>query len=62
MWWFSSAIPECHSDFQCDNGHCIPYSYVCDDEFDCGYEDNSDEENCEGRVVILHVCHVDWDK
>ena len=34
------------SEFQCDNGDCVPGSYECDDYNDCG--DNSDEENCGG--------------
>lgn len=31
-------------DFTCDNGRCVPLSYVCDYTDDC--HDNSDESNC----------------
>ncbi|XP_060566218.1 sortilin-related receptor-like [Ruditapes philippinarum] len=31
--------------FLCDNGHCIPNSYMCDRDNDCG--DMSDEHDCE---------------
>ena len=30
------------TEFTCDNGNCVPYSYKCDGADDCG--DNSDEE------------------
>ena len=32
------------NDFECDNGICIPNSFVCDGFNSCG--DNSDEEGC----------------
>ena len=40
------------NEFECKkSGICIPMSYRCDGEFDCGTDendeyDNSDEENC----------------
>ena len=42
--------PGCDSyEFSCDNGQCVPESYTCDDENDCGDNDcgdNSDEDGC----------------
>lgn len=37
--------------FQCDNGGCIPESYQCDTDNDCG--DGSDEQNCERNTLLL---------
>lgn len=38
-----SAQPSCQSgEFTCNNTRCVPWSWVCDDDNDCG--DNSDEE------------------
>jgi len=38
----------CTSDyFKCKkNGKCIPKSFICDHDLDCGHDDNSDEWNC----------------
>nr|XP_053646985.1 MAM and LDL-receptor class A domain-containing protein 1-like [Cherax quadricarinatus] len=40
------TIGECQTstDFQCIDGSCIPYQYVCDAKYDC--IDKSDEYNC----------------
>lgn len=38
--------------FQCHNGMCVPRSYICDHDDDCG--DRSDELNCSMYSVYLH--------
>jgi len=44
----------------CDNGHCVPLSYICDGDNDC--TDSSDERYCPAvsttpghRHVILFI-------
>ena len=47
----SPGVPECtgENQYQCDDGRCLPASYRCDGEYDCGYGDDSDEEGCGGK-------------
>ena len=33
-----------YDEFKCNNGNCVPKSYMCDGDNDCG--DRSDERNC----------------
>lgn len=35
-------------DFQCTNGHCIPFSRRCDSIRDC--QDGTDEKECENGL------------
>lgn len=39
--------------FQCDNAHCVPWTWVCDGNDDC--DDNSDESAalCKGMYALL---------
>lgn len=52
--WFCFVIlaQRCNAGlFQCHNGMCIPRSYVCDHDDDCG--DRSDEFNCSTYSLCL---------
>ncbi|XP_064613991.1 LOW QUALITY PROTEIN: SCO-spondin-like [Liolophura sinensis] len=50
--------PTCgKNEFTCDNSKCIPSSFYCDGEEDCGMGDNSDEAKCnetEKCPVVRH--------
>ena len=44
--------------FQCDNDRCIPSSYQCDGEEDCGFGDTSDERNCKFNPSFIQPSYV----
>ena len=41
------------NEFVCGNGNCVRSSWKCDRDNDC--QDNSDEEGCSGKKVLLGV-------
>ena len=41
------------SQFTCNNGNCVPLSYKCDRDNDCG--DNSDDFGCGKNDVIARI-------
>ena len=44
-----------NSQFECAaNSACIPITYICDGENDCG--DNSDEQECKGEMINYVHC------
>ena len=68
--WYYFWYAGCDSDeFSCDNRNCIPKSYRCDTDDDCG--DNSDEEGCglyynsytpvHVSLYILGECRALWE-
>ena len=49
---------ECEEDqFACETGRCIPNTFLCDGEYDCGPGDFSDEvnDNCEGERERIKI-------
>ena len=41
------GTPACGNGFHCEkSGLCVPQSFKCDGEVDCGSADDSDERNC----------------
>ena len=37
-------------EFTCANGNCIRKRWKCDEDYDCGSGDQSDEEGCPGKT------------
>ena len=60
MFWFSFPAthgPGCPSDhYRCSNGQCIPASYRCDQDNDCG--DRSDEMGCREYQRLPPACRI----
>ena len=52
---FERVCVACTEDqFKCENtGRCIPASWICDDENDCG--DYSDERNCSKMSIYIII-------
>ena len=40
-------------EFMCEDGACIPESFVCDGDYDCSEGDTSDENGC-GKYIYLY--------
>ena len=51
MCLFLSLVACSASQFECDNGECVPGSFRCDIISDCS--DNSDEEGCRKSMHVL---------
>jgi len=59
MYVGSSGVCTPRSQFQCDTGHCVSITFVCDGDYDCS--DASDEHQCRTgpyltRLCLLSVC------
>jgi len=57
---FACVVCDGVTEMYCDNGHCVPLSYICDGDNDC--TDSSDERYCPAvsttpghRHVILFI-------
>ncbi|KAL1480544.1 hypothetical protein MTO96_034700 [Rhipicephalus appendiculatus] len=54
--YLPAVAGECHekSEFDCGNGMCVPPSWLCDDDHDCG--NNADEEGCASGSILCPAC------
>lgn len=43
--------------FKCDNGRCIPAKFRCDQHLDCGWGDDSDENEC-GKYIPFRAQNI----
>lgn len=50
IYYFSSVKTCPNTEFQCENGDCVPITYRCDGQPDCG--DTSDEYNCGMKITV----------
>jgi hypothetical protein len=52
-----TAPPDCDDDnfFECATGRCIPVTFRCDDKFDCGPGDFTDEDDCPSNYIMFVV-------
>lgn len=47
---FFKAYTCAEHEFTCESGKCIPKTFKCDGNMDCGVGDNSDEKDCGGKI------------
>lgn len=51
MLLFFKAYTCAEHEFTCESGKCIPKTFKCDGNMDCGVGDNSDEKDCGGKIT-----------
>lgn len=52
MLLFFKAYTCAEHEFTCESGKCIPKTFKCDGNMDCGVGDNSDEKDCGGKISL----------
>ena len=54
---FPNIAKHCyHGEYRCDDGNCIPLTYVCNGKKDC--HDNTDESICKNVTVPHPTCEL----